>query len=257
MKKPSSAPRRTRRGERTPAIEDVRERLLAARQVAIAQLARLGFAAGHDDASGTGESPFEEGDVAQASERLDMSFMQRERVAERINRLTRALERVAQGRYGTCEDCSRGIEPARLAAAPEATVCRDCQGQRERGPRAADGFAAHVVPPVRRLLERSCMGEPQASLNLPGEPTTIPPAIGHSSGRSWPVQQLVSWMTDPGPGVSSGRAPAKDPVAVELGRRGGLKGGKARAARLSPKRRVAIARRAARARWAAARERAS
>ena len=41
----------------------------------------------------------------------------------------------------------------------------------------------------------------------------------------------------------------KDPAAVELGRRGGLKGGKARAAKLSPERRSEIARKAATARW--------
>ncbi len=43
--------------------------------------------------------------------------------------------------------------------------------------------------------------------------------------------------------------PAKDPAAVELGRRGGLKGGKARAEKLSPERRREIARSAAAARW--------
>jgi len=42
---------------------------------------------------------------------------------------------------------------------------------------------------------------------------------------------------------------AADPIAAELGRRGGLKGGPARAAKLSPSRRRAIARAAARARW--------
>jgi hypothetical protein len=41
----------------------------------------------------------------------------------------------------------------------------------------------------------------------------------------------------------------KDPLAVELGRRGGLKGGKARAESLSPKKRVEIAKKAALARW--------
>lgn len=41
----------------------------------------------------------------------------------------------------------------------------------------------------------------------------------------------------------------RDPAAVELGRRGGLKGGKARAAKLSPTKRKAIARKAAKARW--------
>ena len=43
----------------------------------------------------------------------------------------------------------------------------------------------------------------------------------------------------------------KDPAAVSLGRRGGLKGGKARAKSLSAKRRTEIAKVAARARWKA------
>jgi hypothetical protein len=41
----------------------------------------------------------------------------------------------------------------------------------------------------------------------------------------------------------------KDPAAVSLGRRGGLKGGKARAAKLTPEQRREIARLAARKRW--------
>jgi len=45
------------------------------------------------------------------------------------------------------------------------------------------------------------------------------------------------------------QVPTKDPNAVALGRRGGLKGGKARAASLTPEERSAIAKRAAVARW--------
>lgn len=41
----------------------------------------------------------------------------------------------------------------------------------------------------------------------------------------------------------------KNPAAVALGKLGGAKGGKARAAKLTPERRKAIARKAARARW--------
>ncbi len=43
--------------------------------------------------------------------------------------------------------------------------------------------------------------------------------------------------------------PEKNPAAVALGRLGGLKGGKARAAKLSAKRRAEIARKAAQSRW--------
>lgn len=41
----------------------------------------------------------------------------------------------------------------------------------------------------------------------------------------------------------------KDPAAVALGRKGGLKGGKARAKTLTPEQRADIARKAAEARW--------
>lgn len=43
--------------------------------------------------------------------------------------------------------------------------------------------------------------------------------------------------------------PVKNPAAVALGRLGGLKGGRARMEKLSAKRRVEIARDAAKARW--------
>jgi hypothetical protein len=41
----------------------------------------------------------------------------------------------------------------------------------------------------------------------------------------------------------------KDPAAVALGRKGGLKGGKARAKKLTAKERSAIAKKAAASRW--------
>lgn len=53
---------------------------------------------------------------------------------------------------------------------------------------------------------------------------------------------------------ATGEAPAeeaseKNPAAVALGRLGGLKGGRARAEKLTPKQRSAAARKAAKARW--------
>jgi hypothetical protein len=87
--------------------------------------------------------------------------------------------------------------------------------------------------------------------NFPNDPKPVPRGARRQSGPSWSVMRLIQWITDTSP-----RPPSlKDPVAVELGRRGGLKGGRVRAARLSPAQRAAIARRAARARWDAAKER--
>ncbi len=48
-------------------------------------------------------------------------------------------------------------------------------------------------------------------------------------------------------------ADGKNPAAVELGRLGGLKGGKARAKKLTAKRRSEIAKQAAKKRWSAKR----
>ena len=83
--------------------------------------------------------------------------------------------------------------------------------------------------------------------NLPNDEPAVPPADGGVHETPWAVKRLIAWITDTSPRVPS----MKDPVAVELGRRGGLKGGRARAAKLSPTERAAIARRAARARWGA------
>jgi hypothetical protein len=47
----------------------------------------------------------------------------------------------------------------------------------------------------------------------------------------------------------------KDPAAVALGRKGGLKGGAARAAKLTPEQRSAAAKKAAQTRWSRANDR--
>ena len=61
------------------------------------------------------------------------------------------------------------------------------------------------------------------------------------------VNQLAKILMD----LTSGEDPyqGKNPMAVELGRLGGQKGGKARAESLSSKRRKEIAKQAANARW--------
>jgi hypothetical protein len=66
--------------------------------------------------------------------------------------------------------------------------------------------------------------------------------------------QLAKLIVDIATGEADDRAPTpeeqgKDPAAVALGKRGGKKGGAARAASLSPERRREIAQRAAAQRW--------
>jgi len=59
---------------------------------------------------------------------------------------------------------------------------------------------------------------------------------------------IVDMATGESPPDSVGKD-GKNPAAVALGRLGGLKGGKARAANLSKQRRAEIARKAAESRW--------
>lgn len=68
------------------------------------------------------------------------------------------------------------------------------------------------------------------------------------------ANQLARRIVDIATGDADDRAPTpeqrgKDPAAVSLGRKGGLKGGKARAQKLSASEKTEIARKAARKRW--------
>ena len=77
------------------------------------------------------------------------------------------------------------------------------------------------------------------------------PMPNRSSKRPRDVNQLAKFLAD----VATGQAElpktddGKDPAAVALGRKGGLKGGKARAASMSAKQRSEVAKKAASARW--------
>lgn len=68
------------------------------------------------------------------------------------------------------------------------------------------------------------------------------------------LNQWAKRMVDIATGEASDREPTpeeqgKDPAAVALGRKGGLRGGKARSESLSSQRRSEIAREAAKSRW--------
>jgi hypothetical protein len=68
------------------------------------------------------------------------------------------------------------------------------------------------------------------------------------------LNQWAKRMVDIATGEASDREltaeeQGKDPAAVALGRKGGLRGGKARAAAMTPERRLEIAKKAAAKRW--------
>mgnify|MGYP001562481832 CR=1 FL=1 len=63
------------------------------------------------------------------------------------------------------------------------------------------------------------------------------------------LNQAAAWLVGQATGQVMPSLQGKNPAAVMLGHLGGMKGGKARAERLSPARRQAIARKAAEVRW--------
>ena len=63
------------------------------------------------------------------------------------------------------------------------------------------------------------------------------------------LNQLAKHIVDLATGEITEPESTKNPAAVSLGRLGGLKGGKARALKLSPERRKEIAVNAAKKRW--------
>jgi hypothetical protein len=99
----------------------------------------------------------------------------------------------------------------------------DVVGERVRRP--------HLTPAPTAQVDRSPMHERSSNGSLDRERGAGRPAAGAT-------RQAEHGIDGP-----------KDPAAVDLGRRGGLKGGPARALRLGQAQRSEIARRAAKARW--------
>jgi RNA polymerase-binding transcription factor len=59
------------------------------------------------------------------------------RLEQKIGEIDRALETAKKGTYGICERCGKAINPARLEALPETTLCVKCKNELERQARRA------------------------------------------------------------------------------------------------------------------------
>ncbi len=115
-------------------------------------------------------------------------------------------------------------------------------------PSAVYGLAILSRPPDD-VHEGSQSGFPP----FPAGRGTVPFMPDRSRNRPRDLNQLAARLVDEAtsdaPRDPEPVEPEKDQAAVELGRRGGLKGGKARAERMTPEERSEAARRAVRARW--------
>lgn len=72
----------------------------------------------------------EEGDPDLHEREKNMSLVQT--LEARLQSITRALRAIELGVYGICERCGQRIDPERLEAKPDATLCLTCQREAER-----------------------------------------------------------------------------------------------------------------------------
>lgn len=109
---------------------NVRKRIERDLNAALLRLRQIGGAVMVMDRPDTigGNSAFaDEVDQIQVSVTRDIDLATRELLQERVNRLSAALERLNEGSYGICVECTEPIAPARLEAVPEVETCIRCQ----------------------------------------------------------------------------------------------------------------------------------
>ena len=125
-------------------MDEIRRKLEADLREAITRLRHMGGGAAEDVPGAIGDnSPFaDEVDEIQANEARELDFATRTLLVERVNRIADALDRLSEGEYGVCVECSEAIAPARLRALPEVQTCVRCQDRLERLDRRSEMVGA-------------------------------------------------------------------------------------------------------------------
>ncbi len=67
-------------------------------------------------------------ETLELEKRLALERRTREQLAE----VEHALEKFEKGTYGLCDICGKAIDPARLEALPQASVCMDCKAKQAK-----------------------------------------------------------------------------------------------------------------------------
>jgi DnaK suppressor protein len=74
----------------------------------------------------------DEMDLASSEYLQAFTFRLRGREKNLLDKIQKALERIDDGTFGTCEECDEPISPKRLEARPETTLCIRCKEEQER-----------------------------------------------------------------------------------------------------------------------------
>ena len=74
----------------------------------------------------------DEMDLAASENLQSFQFRLRGREKTFLEKIDRALQKIENGEFGTCEECSEPISVKRLEARPETTLCIRCKEDQER-----------------------------------------------------------------------------------------------------------------------------
>lgn len=82
----------------------------------------------------TGEVGLDEdfADAGTATFERERDLSIRNNIRDLIDQMNRAIQRIDDGSYGTCERCGQSIDAARLRELPHASLCLDCKRREER-----------------------------------------------------------------------------------------------------------------------------
>ncbi len=107
-------------------LADLKSRLVEERDQLQSQLTELGFADG-------GAGLEYDGNFADSSqvtaERGEAEALART-LGETLAEVERAIEKIDEGSFGTCEACEKAIAAPRIEAMPAAKLCIDCASNR-------------------------------------------------------------------------------------------------------------------------------
>lgn len=73
------------------------------------------------------------GDVSAITFEREVDLTVEDNVRSVLRQIDRALEKLDEGSYGTCDSCGRPINESRLEIAPWSSLCIDCKRLEERG----------------------------------------------------------------------------------------------------------------------------
>jgi len=115
-------------------LESLRAQLLAERERLSRAIAELDAGLSESLEDSSEESPYDQHMAETAAVTLDreIDLTLEESARSVIAQIDRALEKLDDGTYGTCESCGRPIGEERLLVAPFATLCVECKRREER-----------------------------------------------------------------------------------------------------------------------------